>query len=233
MNNITIDQKLWYLSKIKIFESLSQEEMMEITKLTTMVNIPKKTIVQTPYSAPNGFYFVKQGSLRIYTLTEDGKQYTSSIIGMGSTFGDTSYFSLGTKDSYIETMDDTLICTFTTQALDEYLINHPKLLLNITKNLAQHIEEQNIMLQKLALFDIKERLIFWLKKLALEFGLDNGDYTTIDLSLSHQEIANMIGSTRETVSTTLQDLTKQGIIVTARLSISVNKEILMNKESIN
>lgn len=51
---------------------------------------------------------------------------------------------------------------------------------------------------------------------------------TIDLSLSHQEIANMIGSTRETVSSNLQELTKQGLIMTGRLKISVNKHILID-----
>lgn len=68
--------KLWYLSKIKLFDNLSRNDMNQIDDVTRMSTIPKGTIVQTPFSNPNGLYIVKDGRLRLYTINSDGKQYT-------------------------------------------------------------------------------------------------------------------------------------------------------------
>lgn len=219
-------EKLWYLSKIDLFDYLTEKEMEEVAEETTMSTLPAGTIVQTPYGSPKGLYFLKDGKMRMYTLSDDGKQFTSGILGMGSAFGDTTYFSLGTKDYYIETISDTLICTFPSKSFEAFLLSHPALVMNIMKSLSQKIEEQNQMLKQLALYDIKERLVFWLCKLANNFGNDEGDYITIDLNLSHQELANMIGSTRESVSLTLKELANKGIIISGRLKISVKKTYL-------
>ena len=218
--------KLWYLSKIDLFEYLTKDELMDVSDETTMSNLPKGTIIQTPYGSPSGLYFIKEGKLRLYTLDEDGKQFTSGIIGKGATFGNADVFSLGTKDFYIETLSDTLICTFPSKSFETFLMNHPSLVMNLMKSLSQKIEEQNKMLKQLALYDIKERLVFWLCKLAQSFGHDDGEFVSIDLDLSHQELANMIGSTRESVSLTLKELSNKGVILSGRLKISVKKTLL-------
>ncbi len=218
--------KLWYLSSIELFDYLTEEEMNEVAEETTMSTLPAGTVVQTPYGSPDGLYFIKKGKLRMYTLSEDGKQFTNGIIGNGAVYGDTEFFSLGTKDYYIETLDEIIICTFPSKTFEAFLLAHPKMVMNLMKSLSQKIEEQNQMLKQLALYDIKQRLVYWLCKLANTFGNEEGDYISIDLNLSHQELANMIGSTRESVSLTLKELAKLGIIISGRLKISVSKSYL-------
>ncbi|MDW7660954.1 MAG: Crp/Fnr family transcriptional regulator [Bacillota bacterium] len=224
--------KLWYLSQVKIFRDLTREEMAYIHEFTNMSTIPQNTIVQSPYSTHKGLYIVKEGKLRLYNINPDGKQYTLGILGKGNTFGNTNLFTLGTENVYIETLEDTLICLFENQQLEEFLMAHPKLLLNILKNLSEKIEEQNRMLEQLALYDLKQRILYWLTKLAGEFGLEDGAYITIDLPLSHQELANMIGSTRESVSVILSELSKDGTIMTGRLKIGLHKSILNKGDSL-
>jgi len=219
-------EKLEYLSKIDLFDYLSEKEMEELAEESTMSTLPLGTIVQTPYGLSKGIYLLKKGKMRMYTLSDDGKQFTSGILGPGSAFGDTTYFSLGTKDTYIETITDTLICTIPIPSFERFLLNHPSLMMTLMKSLSQKIEEQNQMLKQLALYDIKDRLIFWLCKLANDFGHESGDYIAIDLNLSHQELANMIGSTRESVSLTLKELVKKDIISSGRLKVSVKKTYL-------
>lgn len=218
--------KLWYLSTIELFDYLTEEEMKAVADETTMSTLPAGTVVQTPYGSPDGLYFIKQGKMRMYTLSEDGKQYTNGIIGNGAVYGDTEFFSLGSKDYYIETLSEIIICTFPSKTFEAFLMAHPKMVINLMKRLSQKIEEQNQMLKQLALYDIKQRLVYWLCKLANSFGQDQGDFITIDLDLSHQELANMIGSTRESVSLTLKELAKLGIIISGRLKISVSKGYL-------
>ncbi len=225
-------EKLWYLSQIKLFDHLTEDDMHHIDEVTHMSTIPKNTIVQTSHSQPKGLYIVKKGKLRLYNLNSEGKQYTLGIIGPGNTFGNTPLFSLGTQNIYIETLEETLICLFDNAHLEDFLLTRPQLLMNILGHLSQKIEEQNKMLEQLALYDIKQRILYWLRKLANDFGLDSGDYITIDLPLSHQELANMIGSTRESVSLILSELSQEGIIISGRLKISVSKSNLEIEDEI-
>ncbi|MEC0264511.1 cyclic nucleotide-binding domain-containing protein [Paenibacillus anseongense] len=78
---------LWYLSQISIFEEMSPEEMREIDQLDTIHHfnwITKSTLVQTPESTREGFYFVKEGKLRLYKLNDNGKQFTLGILTRGN-----------------------------------------------------------------------------------------------------------------------------------------------------
>jgi len=219
-------EKLWYLAQIKIFENLPQEDLIQINGVTHMSIISKNTIIQTPLSKSLGLYFVKKGKLRIYKLSESGKQFTIGIIGTGNTFGETSLFSMETKGAYIEVIEDTLLCHLEDKEFEGFLIERPKLLLNILKIMSEKISEQNLMLEQLANYDIRQRLMYWLSKLAVEFGNEYGEFITIGLSLSHQELANMIGATRESVTSTLNQLNKEGVIISGRMNISVRKDIL-------
>ncbi|MDI6453052.1 Crp/Fnr family transcriptional regulator [Peloplasma aerotolerans] len=223
-------QKLWYLSRVKMFDGLDHKDMQYIHKITKMSTIPKETIVQTPYNQSQGVFLVKEGKLRLYQLSEDGKQYTLGIIGSGNTFGNTSLLSFGTQDVYIETLEDTLICRFDQENLETFLMSKPDLLVKILRDLGKKIQEQNKMLEQLALYSIRDRIIYWLRKLAVDYGQDEKDYVSIDLHLSHQELANMIGATRESVSVTLKELAREGIIVSGRLKISIKKNELKEFE---
>ncbi len=215
--------KLWYLSQIKILKDLSSEDMDYFNQVTEMTKIPKGTIVQTPFGEHSGIYFVKEGKLRLYRLNEDGKQFTLGIIGSGNSFGHTQLFSLGAHNAYIETIEDVLICLMKDDELEPFLLDRPHLLLNILKNLSLKLEEQDHMLEELALYDLRHRVLFWIRKLAQEFGVDHGYFITIDIALSHQDLANMVGSSRESVSIVLSELATEGIILSERLKISLHR----------
>jgi len=99
-------------------------------------------------------------------------------------------------------------------------------MLAIIKTLGKKIEEQQEMLEELAFYDLRHRVVFWLKKLGTEFGLEEGEYLVIDLPLSHQDLANMVGATREGVSTILSSLSKEGLILPGRRQIRLHRNLL-------
>ena len=218
--------KLWYLSQIKLFKSLSQEEVQYMHDFTTMTTYPKRTVVQRPDNPLDGLYFVKTGKLRLYALHESGKEYTIGILQKGNSFGSTNLFDLGTNNAYIETLEESLVCHFENQQLEEFLLDRPQLMLAIIKTLGKKIEEQQEMLEELAFYDLRHRVLFWLKKLGTEFGIKEGEYLVIDLPLSHQDLANMVGATREGVSATLSALSKEGLILPGRKQIRLHRSLL-------
>lgn len=218
--------KLWYLSQIKLFESLSEEEVQHMHDFTTMTTYPKGAVLQRPEQPLEGLYFVKTGKLRLYTLHESGKEYTIGILKKGNSFGSTNIFDLGTKNTFIECIEESLVCHFENRQLEDFLYNRPQLMLGIMKTLGKKVEEQQEMLEELAFYDLRHRVLFWLKKLSLEFGIREGEYYIIDLPLSHQDLANMVGATREGVSAILSALSKEGLILSGRKQIRLHKSLL-------
>jgi len=166
-------------------------------------------------------FFVKKGKLRLYKMNPDGKQFTVGILGPGNMFGEIDSFSLGTKGIYIETMEETLICSVLKEHFENFLSTRPLLAMKFLKELSDRLKDRDELLEKLALSDLRGKVLFLLYKLSEQFGIEDEGYLKIDMPLTHQELANMIGATREAVSVTLQELAREGLIVTGRKSIKV------------
>lgn len=219
---------LWYLSQVKLFKDLNSSEMKVIQSFTETFQLPKGTIIQSPLEQPSGIYFVKEGKLKIYNIHEDGKAFITGIIGKGHTFGNTSLFSLGTQNHYVESIEAVKICRIHQEKLENFLMERPEVLKALINDLNQKIKDQHEMLEKLALGDVKSKVLFWLVYLARHFGTSDGNFVKIDMTLSHQDLANMVGVSRESVSLTLQELAQEEKISSSRLRVSVSKELLSN-----
>lgn len=217
--------KLWYLSQMKIFDKVSPEDMEEIVKRAHHAKIRKHTIIQTPDMVRDGLFFVKEGILRLYIVNSEGKQFTIGILGKGSTFGEIDFFSLGTHGVYIETIEDTLLCSIDREQFEKFISTRPHIMKRVMRILSDQLEERTSMLEKMALGTVKEKLLFLLLHLSEEFGVLEDGFYRIDLPLTHQEIGNMIGVTRESVTTTINELAKKDIIRTGRKTISIHREL--------
>lgn len=215
--------KLSYLSQISMFDALPMEDLMEIDRMSPMSTLRKNTVIQTPETFREGLYILKQGKLRLYKLNADGKQFTIGILGSGNVFGEVDSFSMGTKDIYIETIEDTILCAMGKEQFEEFLTSRPQLIMKMLKVLSEKLQERDAMLEQLALGRVGDRLLHLLLKLADQFGIEDGLFHKIDLPLTHQELANMVGATRESVTVVLNELAKEDILKTGRMSIHINK----------
>jgi CRP-like cAMP-binding protein len=223
--------KLWYLSQISMFATLPKEDLMEIDRMAPMSKLPKNMLIQTPDTFREGLYVIKEGKVRLYKINPGGKQFTLGILGKGNAFGEIDSFSLGTRDVFIETMDHTLLCSLEKKQFETFLAERPELAIKLLKLLSERLQERDAMLEQLALGDIRDRVLHLLIKLSEQFGIEEEGYHKIDLPLTHQELANMIGATRESVTVVLKELVKEDMIRTGRMSIHVRLDkakVLLN-----
>ncbi|MCY9662338.1 Crp/Fnr family transcriptional regulator [Paenibacillus chondroitinus] len=221
-------KKPWSLSEFKLFESLPKEDLEQVDQMapsTNIIPIPKGTLIQTPEVNSNGLSIVIEGKLRLYKTNADGKQYTVGILGPGNMYGESTSFSFGTNGNYIETMEDTIICSVIQEKFDQFLSLRPELALKLLEELSNRLRDRDEVLERLALSDLRGKVLFFLTKLSKKFGVEENGYQRIEMSLTHQELANMIGATRESVSLILQELSNEGIIITSRKSIMVQLEM--------
>lgn len=222
--------KIDYLSQFNLMQCLSYEDLTEMDQMTSITTISKNKFIQTPSSFNEGLYFVKKGKIRIYRLNADGKQFTLDILNEGNVFGELSGISFGTKEMFIETLEECDICLMDKSRFESFLIDHPRFMMNLLRVMSERIVNMNHLAHSLALGNLRIRILHTLLKLTDQFetGLSEG-FVQIDLSVSHQEIANMVGATREAVSSVIQDLVKEELIRTKYKTISINKEKLIRE----
>ncbi|MBM7569045.1 Crp/Fnr family transcriptional regulator [Paenibacillus sacheonensis] len=218
--------KRYYLSKMSIFDALTPDDLIELDHISPMTHfnaIPKGNIIQKPDNARDGLYFIKEGKVRLYKTTSEGKQFTVVILGKGNVFGEIDTFSFGTKGFYIETMDETLLCSVSKQDFENFLAERPLLAMKMLAELSKILKDKDEMLEKLALGDVRERIVHLLLKLSERFGIEEEGKVRIDLPMTHQDVANMVGATREAVSIILKSLAKDNVIQTGRKTISISQ----------
>ncbi|QGQ97690.1 Crp/Fnr family transcriptional regulator [Paenibacillus psychroresistens] len=226
-----LDKRL-YLSKMSIFDVLTPDDLTELDNIAQMTHshaLPKGSLIQTPETAQDGLFFLKEGMLRLYRINSEGKQFTVGILTMGNIFGEIDTFSFGTKELYIETIEDTFICSVSKYNFEVFLAKRPLLAMKFLSELSKILKERDEMLMQLALGDVRDRILHLLIKLSERFGVEEEGKVRIDLALTHQEVANMVGATREVVSVLLNSLMKDGIIQTGRKSISISPVRLAEK----
>lgn len=140
-------------------------------------------------------------------------------------YGESSSFSFGTNGNYMETMEETTICSIIQDQFEQFLIKRPELALKFLEELSNRIRDRDEVLERLALSDLRGKVLFFLTKLSKKFGVEENGYHRIEIPLTHQELANTIGATRESVSLVLQEFSNEGVIITSRKSIMVQLEM--------
>ncbi|MFA1820355.1 Crp/Fnr family transcriptional regulator [Virgibacillus oceani] len=224
--DLTLD-KMWYLSKIGFFEFLPVDEVRKIGSMIAHSDISKNTIIQTPESVEKKLFFVKTGAVRIYDMKEDGSIFTLSLLGPYSTYGSVSFFSLGTEQVFVETLSDVHLCSISEEDFNILIQTYPELLAKAMQLLSDRLKNREKMLAIIATGNVKEQLKHLLFSMADTYGKEDSTFVTIPIPLSHQELANMLGVTRESVSTNMLQLKKEGFIHSrGRKTIDVNQKFL-------
>jgi len=221
-----------FLPQIKLFESLPAEIIHEITQAVTRSNtvrFAKNSILQTPDNEKNGLFFVIAGKLRFYKTDSSGKQHTVCMLIEGGIFGEVEPFSLGARGSYVEALEDSTVFWISAEGFEPLLRKYPELCLLFLSEMSKRLRDQDELVEKLVFRDLRGKVLYFLNRLSKKFGTEENEYRKIDIPLTHQELADMIGATREAVSLVLKELSNEGILVTGRKTIRIHIENMKNE----
>ncbi len=209
-------EKVRLLRELDLFEGLSEEEVESIAEVATLGRRAPGEEIMTPNDPPQRVHIVKRGSVRLYRLTPDGRQLTIGIYEKGAILGDMHI--LGQKrlrEAYAEAIDEVTICTVTPDELSEFVTRYPRVGINIIGHLAGRLDDAERELAVMAYQSVRQRLAAKLIELAERFGTDTPEGTLVEARLTQQQLAEMIGSTRETLAHTLSEFRKRRLIDTA------------------
>lgn len=215
-----------YLSRINLFQRLSAEELAQIEPISPMNTIKKGTIISSPHSGGKLLYLIKSGTVRLYKLSDAGKELTVDLLKVGHIFGEIGLFTISSDNLYAEAWEDCVICTIDKPQFEQLMREKPELALHFIEIISARLKEVEEMMEQIAYGSARKRLLFLLSKLTEKFGVSSvdekgadgaQDWIELEVRLTHQELATMMGSIRETVTELLGNFTTEGIVQKAGL----------------
>jgi CRP/FNR family transcriptional regulator len=208
-------EKLGLLGELALFQGLSDVDMQAIGHATTMTRCSRGQQILSPDDPPDRIHIIKQGRIRLYRTTPDGKQLTLDIHEKGTILGDMAMLGQDrVPEAYAEAIDDGVICTIAPDELRSLIERYPIIGINIIRHLSGRLQAAERELEAMAYQRVDQRLARRLIDLAARFGVETERGTLIRARLTQQELAELVGTTRETLAHTLSDLRRRGILDT-------------------
>jgi CRP/FNR family cyclic AMP-dependent transcriptional regulator len=212
MDESSTENKIWYLKQNQLFANAPVEAVAGAESIFTMELLPKRATFFDQGDANKVVFLIKTGRVRIARNTADGKEVTVAILGPGDMFGEDALFGGIERTTVATCMEETLICKAHADDLFALLAGNSALALNVAQMLNDRLSDASATIEDLAYAKISDRLVNLFERLAAEHGRQTPEGTYLDLRLTHQEIASIIGSTRETVSLEMNALVRSGQI---------------------
>lgn len=213
-------EKIWYLKRLELFSGLSEEQISSIEKNSNMIVCEKKNTFLTPEDLYDKVFVVKSGKVSLYRETEDGKKFIFGILGKNEIFGSLFSYKSDT-DEYAELEKGTVLCVMDKSFFERIIEKNPSFSVKITKLFGLKIYEMEVLLQEIAFKPVISRVAYILLNLAQKFGVKDKHGIRINIKLTHEEIASMIGATRESTTKSLNELKKLGIIQVEKKKIVI------------
>ena len=198
--------KIWYLQNFNLLQEMDETSMEMMDQKSKMKNSSKREIIYFPEERSDTIYMLKEGKVKISRVSEDGKKMTLHLIGPGEIFGESAILGQEKRENIAEVVEDAVICSINRTMFQEMLVNNPKMNLSINKFIGLRIRKIQAHIEDLVFKDAKERVVAFLERYTKTFGKKMIDGWMVRPFLTHQEIADLTATSRQTVNTILNDL---------------------------
>lgn len=215
--------KLWYFENFNLMKTLPLREMIRLNASSKMREAPKKQIIYFPEESSNSVYLIKKGKVKISRLSEDGREIIIAILGPGEIFGESSITDSNSKrEEFAEATEDTLLCSMFSDIIQELMEKDPNFSLKITKIIGFRFKRIQSRFESLIFKSSDERVKSFIKDLATSEGQKNSDgEIEIKLNLTHDDIGKLTATSRQTVTTVLNELEKKKTLTYDRSKILI------------
>lgn len=204
--------EICYLRQYDLFKDLDEEELDQLGRGSQSATVPKREYIFTPDEPSSQVYMLKSGRVRISRLSETGKHFTLVILEPGDIFGESAIFSDDPRRNFAEALDEAEICAIDKREFESVVMKNASVSLKIAQIVEHRLTEAQEQIEHLVFYDVQTRLARLLLKLADIHGERAEKGVKIGIKLTHEDIASLIGSTRETTSKILNEFKANGWI---------------------
>jgi CRP/FNR family transcriptional regulator len=213
--------KYGYLKQISVFSGLQEEYLEKIHQISLLRKYGKGRIIFMEGEPGEAFFYVRSGLIKISKLSGDGREHILHILNEGHIFAEVTLFSKTEYPATAEVLEDAEIGIIKNEDLEKLIMENPGLALQLIKYLNKRLVEAHMKIRNLALYDTYGRTAQALLKLAEDYGKKSSKGIELDLNISRQELANIVGTTRETVIRALMAFKKEHSIDIDKNTITI------------
>lgn len=215
-----------YLKTVPLFSALDDDEIEVLYALSKTRRYPKENIIFLQGDSGDAFYLILNGEVKVVLLGADGREYILSFLKKGDFFGEMALFDSEARSASVVTTADAEFLVIPRQAFLNHISHLPMLLTKFLSTFSKRLRKTDERLGDLALLNVQGRVAKILLTLAQTAGgLPRAEKWRISKRLTHQDIASMVGATRETVTRVLNDFKQQGHIVAEGKTLIVHKSL--------
>lgn len=213
-----------FLRNVPLFEGLSNEELETIANVTITRSYGKDGVIILAEEEGNSLFIIDSGQVKVSIVSEDGREVILSLLGPGAVFGELSLLDGKPRSANVIATEETSLIMLRRPDFVQILFKMPQIATALLAELASRLRKTDRQIEGLALLDVTSRISETLLQLAGEHGSETAEGITLQNRPTHQELANMSGTTRETVSRVLKRLESHGYINCSGRTIVILKE---------
>lgn len=228
MNN----QSLWYLENIDVTGIFCPKKIGGHTDTINHKKFKKGDYIYLPEQMADRIFFLSDGRVKIGTYNESGKEITKVILNKGEVFGELSIIGNQQRRDFAIAMEDAECCIVPSDQMQSLMRDHSGLSLFLMRIMGSRMLEMEQRLESLVFKDSRTRIVEFLKNLADKKGQRVGYEMLVRKFLTHQEIANLTATSRQTVTTVLNDLRNKNILTFNRRRLLIRDMEALCKEMV-
>ena len=216
-----MEGKLWYLKRCDLFLGLSSEQAHHLERNAVIRTFKRKSLIYAPTEPGQSVLVLAQGQVKIKDITPDGKETILAFMEPGELFGELTLLDGAPRQDYAEAVTDAKVLVLTRDSVLWLMEQRPDVTLSVTKLMGLRRKRIENRLRNVLFLSSRDRMIRILCELMETHGEREGSTCEIRLSLSHQDLASLIGVTRETVTVVLGQLQKDRLIKIRRRHLTI------------
>lgn len=204
----------WYIQNSRMLQHLDERTVEAVARDSAMAAFRAGELLHEAGAPMDSVSFLSQGRVKVYRLSRDGKQQTIALLGPGDAFGEIGLVDRRAQDLYVEALDDVVVCRTGRDAFLRLCSRDPALAMRLAEAMGEKLQEAREKITDLAFRDVRGRVahlvLTLLERERRLSGTD--DLDRIVAGLTHRELADLIGTRRESVTLALGALERDGYI---------------------
>ena len=207
------DSSLWYFENVDLYDLLCPHKVSSMKEKHSVHYYKKNEYIYFEDEPSKYIYLIVSGRVKIGSYKEDGKEVVKAILSIGEIFGELALAGEEKRQDFAQALDEnTAICSMSIIDMQKLMANDQPLNLKIIKLIGMRIKKLERRIDSLVFKDARSRIVEFLRDMALEKGKKVGYEIMFKNYLTHKDIASLTGTSRQTVTTVLNDLKDKNLI---------------------
>ncbi|WP_236561217.1 Crp/Fnr family transcriptional regulator [Pontibacillus sp. HMF3514] len=224
-------ERIQVLKQVPLFAELNEEDLIALQDITLKHTYHKKEYVFMEGEEREAVFFIHSGTIKTFKVDPEGKEQIINFLQAGDMFPHVGFFEETPYPATSEVMSEAVLFMIRIDDFNQFMLNHPEIAMKVMKILGQKISVLTQRIQEMNSQNVQHRVVYALIRLGQESGQLDKEEIYIDMPITNQDVANIVGSSRETINRVLNHLKKLDLIQVSRKGIYI-KDINQLKEHV-